>query len=863
MHNILLSLEILAYVKNESNFADEYTYTEIIGDWALVYRHLLKQGRIWETRDLILACMSAFDAKQAWRMILGADLHSPDFFTKFLREWKADKYDPSTYLAILDIMVGLSRFLLGPRSPDKDNIVTAKRCLEQARDLAASIKENDTEFIKSRPYIQWILVQEGLSRRLGYEEGTKSRNFAFSFEHLQNFPGFTMWTDSLPSYVPAGAENPGFSISDIPESNDELLHIALQASEELGDYRTQVMCLRELICRAKEPNQLFNKLAHLQKSVQGDMIGYLQTCITKYLYATTDESRQALIDEFADFDGRQAMSYCINDPLMLWNERKVQSALYISMGMTNEAGNAREMAGEHERGLPKGVRNAISRLHLSTTHDPEIEERIIEREIIYDGGREREGGREWDRVNKEPRYINTQETYSRNRPSRGNRGLAALATASQGALPRKKILDHSRSRSRSSEARRRRDIRRQSSLDTFDRKPLTREVEGIYDRPQTITDFEERRPRYVTAPKDNAKEEEDYYYRREVRERLPTSKEVTIRNPHDSEMSIEEVRRDFPPPGTYVPRINAAGWAPALSDTKEEVEKSDGDTHILRNLIEEPPPERKDGETEEEYKQRIKNYVSLHEEIQGRLSRVLTQARLKLDQIRRRSPTPPPPPPERLQESVIETRERMRDDSPLGRHPGTIVRRTVVREESPSPARFRERVIERTTRSISPLVRTRIIERERERSPSPVRTIQRYRVRERSPSPVRTRVIERERERSPSPVRTIQRYRVRERSPSLGNDQKAPKTNGGAGNGADTENPVNGKTEELIKDERADSVEKIGEASSEDDESVETEYSKRGKTRMPARLVDKRAIIDLGYPFSEEVSYLAPENYAC
>jgi hypothetical protein len=33
-----------------------------------------------------------------------------------------------------------------------------------------------------------------------------------------------------------------------------------------------------------------------------------------------------------------------------------------------------------------------------------------------------------------------------------------------------------------------------------------------------------------------------------------------------------------------------------------------------------------------------------------------------------------------------------------------------------------------------------------------------------------------------------------------------------------------------------------------------TEYPKKGKTRIPSRLVSKRALIDLGYPFVEEVS---------
>lgn len=37
---------------------------------------------------------------------------------------------------------------------------------------------------------------------------------------------------------------------------------------------------------------------------------------------------------------------------------------------------------------------------------------------------------------------------------------------------------------------------------------------------------------------------------------------------------------------------------------------------------------------------------------------------------------------------------------------------------------------------------------------------------------------------------------------------------------------------------------------------IRSEYPKKGKTRIPARLVSKRALIDLGYPFVEQVSTL-------
>lgn len=36
---------------------------------------------------------------------------------------------------------------------------------------------------------------------------------------------------------------------------------------------------------------------------------------------------------------------------------------------------------------------------------------------------------------------------------------------------------------------------------------------------------------------------------------------------------------------------------------------------------------------------------------------------------------------------------------------------------------------------------------------------------------------------------------------------------------------------------------------------VKSEYPKKGKTRIPGRLASKRALIDLGYPFTEEVGY--------
>lgn len=42
-------------------------------------------------------------------------------------------------------------------------------------------------------------------------------------------------------------------------------------------------------------------------------------------------------------------------------------------------------------------------------------------------------------------------------------------------------------------------------------------------------------------------------------------------------------------------------------------------------------------------------------------------------------------------------------------------------------------------------------------------------------------------------------------------------------------------------------------------EEPERPFPRKGKTRMPKRLVNKRAIIELGYPFEEEVCWILPE----
>ncbi|KAI9739959.1 MAG: hypothetical protein M1818_005015 [Claussenomyces sp. TS43310] len=355
-------LYITSYVEDSSSFMEESEIVDVWSDWSGLYQSLLAEGRIWEARDIILASLDAFGTRKTWQNLFHANVHSADFFSKFLDDWKMDEYDEATYLAALDIL-GVVGANLASRtiSSDRDVIATAKRCVGYARDISIRIRENNPENLKSRPYVQWILAQEVLARKLeDLENETVSNKRIFSAQHLANFPGLAVWMSVLPIYVPVKSENPGWPVSDLPVESSELLQIALKASRELGDYQSEASCLKELICRSIEPEALFRQLAHLQKSVQGDNIGYLQTCLSRYLCTTDDESRQTLSDELAAFDARQPISYDIRNPLMKWCQRMVQSALHSSLGRSQvEAFHAQEMAKSLVVDLPDNVRSQI------------------------------------------------------------------------------------------------------------------------------------------------------------------------------------------------------------------------------------------------------------------------------------------------------------------------------------------------------------------------------------------------------------------------------------------------------------------------------------------------------------------------
>lgn len=380
--------------------------------WDASSEYLKDEGRIWELKDVISTAMSLDGAEGIWLNLFKQDVHAADFLENILDDWTVNiEYDPSTYLAILSILVELAKHFAYQRSSPGDfTVVTAKRCLEHGRMFATCIKENNPQNIKSRPYLMWIIVQKRMERKMQYfSQGLAERKPAFERAYFASLSGLSIWrANPLPLFIPKQSENPGWPISESYAMANELLHNVLQASREMGDYKTEVACLQEMICRSSQPRQLYERLAHVQNALQGDMAGCLHTLLSKYLLVTTKEDRQNLVDELAVFD-----SYDIRDPVAIWCQQMIKAALYRSLGEhAFETQRAQQMARDVAQYLPDDLWYLAKRRGFLMSREVDDEfskrpredvqrEQEIKREVVYGENKQRPVRYNSQRVNQD------------------------------------------------------------------------------------------------------------------------------------------------------------------------------------------------------------------------------------------------------------------------------------------------------------------------------------------------------------------------------------------------------------------------------------------------------------------------------
>ncbi|KAJ2972416.1 hypothetical protein NUW58_g9190 [Xylaria curta] len=195
-----------------------------------VYRTLLHQGRIWDFHDLLTHMPSMGKVHSILHGIFSTDLLAS--LNTLILDWStpSHEYDTATTLALLSI---LTHIVLEPiHTP----------------------LEHRVEIVK-------------LSRRL-------------ASSMLQHDPTSELET---PSWAATEA---------LPEAM-ESARLALRAAKSLGDIRTQVLSLKELIRLSTNPQKEFDALCGLQLA-GGDWLGYGQTLPSRYLIATTHPEKEIL-----------------------------------------------------------------------------------------------------------------------------------------------------------------------------------------------------------------------------------------------------------------------------------------------------------------------------------------------------------------------------------------------------------------------------------------------------------------------------------------------------------------------------------------------------------------------------------------
>lgn len=263
---------------NEAQYSKLLEWAGLSNGLETVLSKLLRDGRVWDMCLFVKALAEA----NCLRL-------SPDKIVEWLNElvsaWKPSHDDDvATELALLDLLVFISSdplcFHYRKMQPG---------ILELAGPLAETISQKHPEYMKSRPYLRWILARVACGAR--FSEGPPPSLHG----HTRPFDGLSYdWDTDMPIYIPAGNENPGWKQTSATPDMLEMARLALNSAIETEDFKTEAIALQTLINLSRSPYEEFEELCYLQKVVQGDIEGYMETLISKYLISRTDQARDQL-----------------------------------------------------------------------------------------------------------------------------------------------------------------------------------------------------------------------------------------------------------------------------------------------------------------------------------------------------------------------------------------------------------------------------------------------------------------------------------------------------------------------------------------------------------------------------------------
>ena len=256
------------------------------------------QGRIWDWRDIYVAEFScnrhALPENNSTREKSPATL-----CREILAQWKTHSTNEATCLALLDVLTCLAV----DRPLTFKTIVRARCFVNHAQDMVATIAEHFPNALKSRQYTRWLLAKVAVQT---YQEP----------DHSPSYEGIYLDEEDavdLPIYVPFQHEVPPLRSKFRASEHIDKIRLALMTAQELGDYQTEAICLKQLILRSSDPEPILDDLFFLQCHTQRDIHGCLRTLLAKYFLCSKSKSRVHLREQI------DALGSCTNlMPSMQW-----------------------------------------------------------------------------------------------------------------------------------------------------------------------------------------------------------------------------------------------------------------------------------------------------------------------------------------------------------------------------------------------------------------------------------------------------------------------------------------------------------------------------------------------------------------
>ncbi|TGO10828.1 hypothetical protein BPAE_0988g00010 [Botrytis paeoniae] len=277
-------------------------------DWHSLYKYLLSTSRIWDMRDLFQALCSRYGVGDAIKLLFKNRKQDPSKkvpksdeseysgWFHFVFDWTHRSHgDESTDLALLDLLVTISLQLLSHSSQNDPSITKIiNQAMAHANQFAISLSLSNPENVQTSPYLKWALANQRLERELPSNPCQIP-----DYNYIKHSQGVIIFTSNLPIYVPLDPH--GLTTVHWKRQSrstpENLLKLGLEISRKNGDYSLAVQYLQEVFYTSDSPSEILNELSHIQKDLQGDKIGHLQTCLTKYLFASDKPAMENLKEQ--------------------------------------------------------------------------------------------------------------------------------------------------------------------------------------------------------------------------------------------------------------------------------------------------------------------------------------------------------------------------------------------------------------------------------------------------------------------------------------------------------------------------------------------------------------------------------------